>query len=52
MTTILNQETGQNWTAIHGDSAPNEFYVYGIKPQQVTNQSVTFEWSAKGRWKD
>lgn len=36
----------------YGDSTPNEFYVYGIKPQQVTNQSVTFEWSAKGRWKD
>ena len=36
----------------YGDSTPNEFYVYGIKPQQVTNQSVTFEWEAKGRWKD
>ncbi len=35
----------------YGDSTPNEFYVYGIKPQPVTNQSVTFEWNAKGRWK-
>lgn len=35
----------------YGDSTPNEFYVYGIKPQPVTNQSVTFEWEAKGRWK-
>ena len=35
----------------YGDSTPNEFYVYGIKPQPVTKQSVTFEWNAKGRWK-
>lgn len=35
----------------YGDSTPDKFFVYGIKPQQVTNQSVTFEWEAKGRWK-
>ena len=36
----------------YGDSTPIDFYVYGIKPTAATNQSVTFEWSAKGRWKD
>lgn len=36
----------------YGDSTPTECYVYGIKPQAVTNQSVTFEYNVKGRWKD
>jgi hypothetical protein len=35
----------------YNDSTSTYFGVYAIKPTSVTNQSVTFEWVAKGRWK-
>jgi len=35
----------------YGDSTANGFGVYAIKPISSVNQSLTFEWEAKGRWK-
>lgn len=33
------------------DSTANDFSIYAIKPVSSLNQSLTFEWMAKGRWK-
>lgn len=33
------------------DSTANDFSIYAIKPTSSLNQSLTFEWMAKGRWK-
>lgn len=33
------------------DSTANYFSIYAIKPVSSLNQSLTFEWMAKGRWK-
>ena len=33
------------------DSTANDFSIYAIKPTSSRNQSLTFEWMAKGRWK-
>jgi hypothetical protein len=35
----------------YNDSTPNDFGIYAIKPISSVNQSLTFEWQAKGRWK-
>lgn len=35
----------------YNDSTPNDFGIYAIKPISSFNQSLTFEWQAKGRWK-
>lgn len=35
----------------YNDSSANDFSIYAIKPTSSANQSLTFEWMAKGRWK-